>query len=173
MSVASVSIASVIYVRMVHYLRQFSFSREPSLVPLVAVFGSWRFRKNIRVGRRRKAKRTLLRQRWFSIVGSWNQGVKCQFQLRKRRRSVEIDRPPRLNQRFSSPTKGGIVEELRGILTRVRFDPCITEIPTCAFGCCSNLIEVKLNEGLEIVGIGAFCGCAALRCGRVVRRTSV
>ena len=25
------------------------------------------------------------------------------------------------------------------------------------------LIEVQLNEGLEIVGVGAFCGCAALR----------
>ena len=57
---------------------------------------------------------------------------------------------------------GEVAEELENELTCVRLGPQVTRINDGAFSCC-KLIKVQLNEGLQIIGEGAFRGCLALR----------
>lgn len=59
--------------------------------------------------------------------------------------------------------EGGVIsDENRRNITRVRIGPRVTQIARLAFHRCSNLVEVRFNEGLKVIGQGAF-SCTALR----------
>ena len=58
---------------------------------------------------------------------------------------------------------GEVAEELRTKLTRVRVASQVTAIPKYSFRGCEKLVEVQLNEGLQMIGEGAFSDCTALR----------
>ena len=58
---------------------------------------------------------------------------------------------------------GRVARELRSTLTHVRVGPQVTEISYAAFSGCNRLVDVQLNEGLLVIGAGAFEQCTALR----------
>ena len=51
---------------------------------------------------------------------------------------------------------GRVARELRSTLTHVRVGPQVREIPDAAFSGCNRLVDVQLNEGLLVIGAGAF-----------------
>lgn len=55
-----------------------------------------------------------------------------------------------------------VAKELRTKLTCIRVAPHVTEISDYALLDSTNLVEVHLNEGLQIVGYGAFERCSRL-----------
>ena len=55
-----------------------------------------------------------------------------------------------------------VAKELRTKLTCVRVAPHVTEISDYALLDSTNLVEVHLNEGLQIIGYGAFERCSRL-----------
>jgi len=60
--------------------------------------------------------------------------------------------------------KGGeVADELRSRLTHVRVAPHVKEIPNGAFRGCIDLVVVKLNEGLQVIGDAAFAECIVLQ----------
>ena len=58
---------------------------------------------------------------------------------------------------------GQVSRELRKSLTRVRVGPQVKAIPNGAFFGCKELVEMKLNEGLQTIGDYAFHRCTSLR----------
>ena len=59
---------------------------------------------------------------------------------------------------------GEVTEELKGKITFARFGPQVTYISNGdAFSGCKKLVGVRLNEGLRVIGEGAFENCSALR----------
>eukprot|EP00571_Detonula_confervacea_P009885 CAMPEP_0172301184 /NCGR_PEP_ID=MMETSP1058-20130122/3122_1 /TAXON_ID=83371 /ORGANISM="Detonula confervacea, Strain CCMP 353" /LENGTH=73 /DNA_ID=CAMNT_0013011209 /DNA_START=235 /DNA_END=452 /DNA_ORIENTATION=- len=53
-------------------------------------------------------------------------------------------------------------EEVPKDVTSVKFASNVTEVRNDAFRGCTKLREVELNEGLLIIGEGAFSGCSLL-----------
>jgi hypothetical protein len=71
---------------------------------------------------------------------------------------ASIPEPPNIFI-YNEVTKDAIPDNV----THVKVDPSVKEIHRNAFQDCQTLVEVEFSEGLEVIGIKAFCECTNLK----------